>query len=472
MTVEGLQSELTISLLGGEEYNYMMRLANLFLLLISLVTGESTCAEWRWRFRSDPDGAYRTRHELDSLVNLNKIWQEGDSIKGRPLVLRNAILDSVVLSAYGMIDSCDLSGASLRGADLRRLWFTRTNFDSCDLSYAKLDSALLMQCTLKDIVGPGLSAVGLDLTACNLNGSNLFSADFSHAQITGCKMTELWADSINLTNAVIWAGQLADSRLAFANMEGSNLDRVVMSRTKMPKARVGRTYFLPDSLPELWPLATAEGLRELQHGLDPSSLVRLREAFRIDGFRQQEREIVCALRRHGQSVLSYAFFDLPSEWGSNLRRPWNCLGIVTAVGWLIYFLFMLLAKKSGIYFLDALKNERPMSLNKSLLTADGLAYAIPIRKQASEFSRLWHRWTARLPVSIRLIWWSLYFSAIAATNFGFRDVNLGRLIRLMSTRDHELKPFGWVRPIFGLQSAICVYLLATWAVSLFGTPFE
>ncbi len=64
------------------------------------------------------------------------------------------------------------------------------------------------------------------------------------------------------------------------------------------------------------------------------------------------------------------------------------------------------------------------------------------------------------------------FSMISAFNIGFREVNLGRWIRLMQPREFDIKARGWLRVVSGLQSLASVYLLALAILSHFGTPFD
>jgi hypothetical protein len=42
----------------------------------------------------------------------------------------------------------------------------------------------------------------------------------------------------------------------------------------------------------------------------------------------------------------------------------------------------------------------------------------------------------------------------------------------MQPREYILRATGWVRFFSGLQSVVSVYLLALWALTYFGRPFE
>jgi hypothetical protein len=65
-----------------------------------------------------------------------------------------------------------------------------------------------------------------------------------------------------------------------------------------------------------------------------------------------------------------------------------------------------------------------------------------------------------------------YFSLISAVNIGFEQFTPGDWIRLLQTREYSLQAVGWVRVVAGAQALISVYLLAMWALTQFGQPFE
>ena len=81
-------------------------------------------------------------------------------------------------------------------------------------------------------------------------------------------------------------------------------------------------------------------------------------------------------------------------------------------------------------------------------------------------------------------WWSrvlrwgcvplagLYFSLLSAFHVGWRDLNVGTWIARMQPREYTLRATGWVRCVSGFQSLLSVYLLALWALTYFGRPFE
>jgi hypothetical protein len=76
----------------------------------------------------------------------------------------------------------------------------------------------------------------------------------------------------------------------------------------------------------------------------------------------------------------------------------------------------------------------------------------------------WGFWAALRP--------ALWFSLLSAFHIGFRELNVGNWITRLQTREYTLQAIGWVRVVAGIQSLLSVYLLAMWALTYFGRPFQ
>ena len=66
---------------------------------------------------------------------------------------------------------------------------------------------------------------------------------------------------------------------------------------------------------------------------------------------------------------------------------------------------------------------------------------------------------------------ALFFNRMSAFNIGFRDINFGRWLRMLTRREYDLKAVGWARTVSGFQSLLSVYLIALWVLTCFGRPF-
>ena len=79
------------------------------------------------------------------------------------------------------------------------------------------------------------------------------------------------------------------------------------------------------------------------------------------------------------------------------------------------------------------------------------------------------RLRAGLPLALA---WALYFSVLSAFHFGWRDFNVGAWLSRVQPSEFVLRAGGWVRTVAGLQSLVSLYLVAIWALTYFGRPFQ
>jgi hypothetical protein len=55
---------------------------------------------------------------------------------------------------------------------------------------------------------------------------------------------------------------------------------------------------------------------------------------------------------------------------------------------------------------------------------------------------------------------------LSAFHLGFRELNVGSWIARVQTQEYTL------RAVAGLQSLLIIYLIALWALTYFGRPFQ
>ena len=77
-----------------------------------------------------------------------------------------------------------------------------------------------------------------------------------------------------------------------------------------------------------------------------------------------------------------------------------------------------------------------------------------------------------LRVGLRAIGAAFYFSVLPTFAIGWRELNVGTWLTRIQRREYTLRATGWVRMLSGLQAIISVYLVALWALTYFGRPFE
>jgi hypothetical protein len=296
--------------------------------------------------------------------------------------------------------------------------------------------------------------------------ANLSYADLRRADLSGMDLNGADLSGADLSGADLTAANLARADLRTANMGDTNLSSTEMGGAFLSQADLSGARFEPKNFPELHELARAHGLHLMTYQITPNPLTQIRKQFQDAGFHEQERAITCALNR------ANANFDSPSErWFKRVAfdftsqyglAPWQPLRLVL---WLwsffsgVYAFFMHRPGASGIYFVGTRwwrgrSNTQGIQIRPRTIRAKGWRFPFLWLLQESRVFRV-----------------AMFFSLISAFNIGFRDINFGRWLRMLTKREYDLKAFGWARTASGLQSLLSVYLIALWVLVYFGRPF-
>lgn len=317
--------------------------------------------------------------------------------------------------------------------------------------------------------------------------ANLFHANLSGANLSGVNLIGAFLEDANLILANLIGANLADARLREAQLKDASLRWANLS---------GAT-FEPKSLPEVRGIAAASNLELVTYGDSPDALVQLRKQFQDGGFREQERKITYALKRReaellwegckarktgdktrailwsadsnlancGSFILNRVFFDWTCQYGMSPGRPLSLGVVLWLLCSLVYF---------GIIHTSSSKTGLFRVYHQSLeLEADPSAHKEVIRIQAqkiAQHSLLGGIWEF-LVRECSLLLPSMFFSLMSAFNIGFRDINFGRWLRLLTRQEFDMKAVGWARVVAGWQSLISVYFIALWVLTYFGRPF-
>jgi uncharacterized protein YjbI with pentapeptide repeats len=366
----------------------LVTLAASLLLLISAVGAQTPPPEYPWTGKT-AEGKVIAKVELDQILAEHKKWltttgKEGQradlaeadltgvDLNGAKLtradlhkaILRKANLSGADLSQANLGDAdlkeanlsgaylfkADLSGADLKNANLKDAILNKAKLKDADLSGANLGLAGLGWADLRksnlseanlsktklraDLHGANLAGANLieaDLKRANLSGANLKNADLTKATLVGANLSEANLTGANLTNA-----DLRDVYMVDAILRQAELRNVSLHRANLTRVDLRGVLFepLPSSLPPVNSIVTARGLGELWYENYPQSLIRLRRAFQETGYRQQEREVDCAVKRSEtlqewrqgglgkiKAALNFVFFDLTCNYGASLWRP-------------------------------------------------------------------------------------------------------------------------------------------------------
>jgi hypothetical protein len=314
----------------------------------------------------------------------------------------------------------------------------------------------------------------------------LINADLRGADLGGAHLRSAWLRGADLSGAILSGADLSGADLSDADLRGAilrdaNLRGAILRDANLRGAILHSVTFEPKTNPEIREIAAAENLELLTYLNNPDALVQLRNQFKNGGFREQERKITYALKRREAELLwrncrdenelwdcvAYIFnrvgFDVSCQYGMN---PWRPIRITLAL-WLlcsmVYVVFIHYSGESGLYGIAGKFWE---------LTARTTPQPERIRPRPIQAS-------ARISYVLSLIWressvlgTGMFISAMSAFNIGFRDINFGRWLRLLTRREYDIKAVGWVRTVAGFQSLISVYLIALWVLTFFGRPFE
>jgi hypothetical protein len=291
---------------------------------------------------------------------------------------------------------------------------------------------------------------GLDLSGANLRGANLTDADLRGANLRGA----------NLTDADLSGANLTDAWVSLANFD--------------------RAIFEPKSLPTLSGISRAENVELLTYYDNPAALVQLRKQFEDGGFREQERKITYALKRReaelscdkcmrmlltdcGSFVFNTVFFDWTCRYGMSPGRPLKFGIVLWLLCSLLYLVCIHTPGEAGLYrvYEPSIRDDSSTQRRVERISPLSATHSSGPRRFFQFFRREW-----------LLFRTSMFFSLMSAFNIGFRDINFGRWLRLLTRQEFDIKAVGWARVIAGWQSLISVYLIALWVLTYFGRPFD
>ena len=430
-----------------------------------------------------------------------KISAEGlrDTLEVHGIWLKNGGWQNPTVLGRAVLCNANLFGANLEGANL-----SGANLEGANLFEAKLKGATLIEANLK----------GADLRFANLEGADLSFArlkgevDLFQANLEGAELRHVKLEGARLTQANLKKANLTDARLKGADLSGANLEGAKLTNADLTKVR-----YEPTSAPAKGFLTGLQGLTTLRFGLGKESgLVLLVKQLQEAGLRDLERDAVYALEfgrtchllaelchrpewrptednvslplfsglgrilladfsnffevlRRGRKTFEGAFrlvfFGLPTAYG---REPARALGL----------LLLLMVLMTFVYVVPIAKRPRPDQLSGVFqILPEGRL--INNRESDGTTTVLTSPSEDVQPLQVllpRALSYAFYFSALSAFRIGWRDLNVGSWLTRLQAREYELRGRGWVRVVSGLQSLTSVYLIAIWALTYFGRPFQ
>jgi len=326
--------------------------------------------------------------------------------------------------------------------------------------------------------GDNANLIGIDFTRAYLVGVKLQGADLREA-----RLSEAMLGRANLAKAKLDSADLRSAKLDGADLASASLIDADLAGARLHGTDMTGAIFEPKSLPAIRDIAAAENLESLIYTKNPDALFELRKKFQDGGFRDQERKITYALKSRETQLLgencrgardfwncvayflNKAGFDLTCQYGMDPWRPIKIAAGVWVVCTLLYFLFIRVGGQSGLFRINARPTDDPVGARSSP-QADKIK---PIALQGAKGSHFVGRLVWR---ELRVLGTAMFFSTMSSFNIGFREINFGRWLRMLTRQEFDIKAVGWARVVAGVQSLISFYMVVLWVLTYFGRPFE
>ncbi len=399
------------------------------------------------------DGTVITEEDLRNVLADHQKWvftdkEEGDKANLSNTDLRNADLTNAHL------DKADLTNANLALANLTNAVLLNANLTNVILFKADLTNAVLIEADLTNA----------DLGAANLTNANLARADLTKADLAQANLTKA-----NLTGAIL----NEETSFFDANLEGA-----VFWEVELPAIRFEPKAGSPPYIPAM---ATAENLSSLTFARSSHGLIDLREGFKKAGLREQERQITYAIKytergllwNEGdiwdklESLFNLFMFELTCQYGMSPGRPLLLLCVLIPVFSIFYVIALgVSGQRTGIWVVRPQERVLKGASKGNPLKVTSRRPFRPLPEKG--FARI----RGKMSNWLRILRVGLYFSLLSAFTIGWRELNVGNWISRVQRREYNLRATGWVRSVSGIQSLLSVYLLALWALTYFGRPFE
>ena len=443
--------------------------------------------EWIWVDRS---GQTKSEADLQKILNDHQRWlgtahREGERADLSGAKLKKAVLPNRNLSEALLTDSdlsyVDLTGAllsktALRGANLTCASLKGAQLEEVDLTGIDLTHTIISNAVFNYAILVGVSLKGSVLGNTRFNSTNLSGADLSGA---------------DLANA-----EIAGSDLRNANLKNANLIGVNLSQVRLEDADLFGATYEPSGDPTPKSIAFAKNIEYMTYRSNSGPLASLRGVFKEMGFRDQERKITFSLKsRQGELLretcadhkgncveywVNRILFDHTSQYGMNPGRVLVILLVIVVLSTLIYWLLMIRLQNSGLsIIIPEHQDNQPLWLladlsNPGVTQTVGLVTTRACKVQPRELHQFkalgyYREWIRR---ERALVWVSFVFSLMSTFNIKFRDVDFGRWLRQLTTKEYDIKAVGWTRTVSGLQALLSVYFIALLLVTYFGRPFD
>lgn len=409
----------------------------------------------------------------DPVIDKSKIYSDSRYANLCLAQLENADLQGAGLE-WANFDGANLIGANLEGARLWKASFIeaflwRTNVKQVDFEEANLRAAELK---LAHLEKTNLRSANLENTKLNqatIRDSMLDLANFNGAVLIGANIENTNASNSDFSFSDMRNAKIIDTVLSGANLESVDMRNAVIRNSNLDRANLKNVIFelSLDSDLSTTRINQVKNLKDLRFVESPHSLIELRNKYKKEGLRTEERDVTYAIKHREMEILleqpdrkysdvieslfMYVAYELTTEWGRSPGRALKSIFYLIFLFAVVYLIALMAPKENaGIWRIHP---EDRLIYNNSSDPTDVHELIMP--------GGLWST-----------ILYALYFSVLSAFHIGWRDFNVGNWITRLQFSEFTFRPTGWVRTVSGIQSLLSVYLLAMWALTYFGRPFE
>jgi len=408
----------------------------------------------------------------------------------------NASLDNAKFISANLT-GVDFSGSSMKGADLKNTNLLTANFDYADVTDGNFDDSRL--------------------TYANLNKADFEDTSFKWSRLDGAKLKESNLKRANFQHSIARAAKFQG-----ANLSQAKLQRADLSGSNFGCSDSGKCVDVSNAV-FYGPLCTHKekecdwgenyaanfgGSKNIyqmvydysDHTNLPVGVYEIQSQLRQTGHYREASEFTYFLK-HGElmeietqnpDILSEKWIELWSkrigfewtvEWG---RRPNKAIlellpQLIAGFGFSYFILltltFLTKRHKLGSLFIVKEAPSTSQSGGHSFLIKEGEFIKTNVLTTIIKSNKLYSdRLKRSLAISFSksatlLLLHSIWFSILSAFHFGWRDLNIGNWISRIQPVAFSYRPTGIIKTISGLQSLVCIYLVAIWALTTFGSPW-
>lgn len=446
-----------------------------------------------------------SKDEIARILLEHRKWVETRGKEGQKANLTGANLRGIDLR------EANLSKAILMEANLSRAVLAKANLSEADLTKANLSEADLTDAKLKGAFLTSAKLRGTLLTKADLAGAILRRADLRNAVLREADLTGAVLREADMAEAFLLEAKLKKADLSYAGLKGADLTQADMKEVSLIEADLSFAKIQKANLQE----AKLEKAKLSQADLTESDLTGANlNGADLSGAALKKIKLNGAILTH--TNLRGSYFE-PETFKGLLFLGAKGFSTIEFMKFSPIVSLRNLAKISGLrneeraltaalrkyrlnaaplhekifeYMLIDLATDSGANPWRCLVLLFIVILMFPFIYNKSLKSDgtdgIWKVWIqdrirkdlgSNEPVRLSLtgfagMRFAFYFSFLSAFSIGWRELNVGYWISRLQRREFTLRPTGWMRTLSGFQSLISVYFLALWALTYFGRPFE